>query len=48
MAQECFPKKIKHKKLVRKIERLIAKRAFYNAFDELREKQDVAEGPPLT
>ena len=34
MAQECFPEKRKDKKLVQKIERLIEKRAFYDAFDD--------------
>ena len=42
MAQECFPEKRKDKKLVQKIERLIEKRAFYDAFDELRGKEDFA------
>ena len=42
MAQECFPEKRKDKKLVHKIERLIEKRAFYDAFDELRGKEDFA------
>jgi outer membrane protein OmpA-like peptidoglycan-associated protein/tetratricopeptide (TPR) repeat protein len=42
MAQECFPEKRKDKKLVQKIERLIEKRAFYDAFDELREKEEFA------
>ena len=42
MAQECFPDKRKDKKLVQKIERLIEKRAFYDAFDELREKEEFA------
>ena len=42
MAQECFPDKRKDKKLVQKIERLIEKRAFYDAFDELRGKEDFA------
>ena len=41
MAQECFPEKRKDKKLVQKIERLIEKRAFYDAFDELRGKRGV-------
>jgi len=35
MAQECFPEKRKDKKLVQKIEKLIEKRAFYAAFDEM-------------
>ena len=42
MAQECFPEKRKDKKLVQRIERLIEKRAFYDAFDELREKEEFA------
>ena len=42
MAQECFPDKRKDKKLVQKIERLIEKRAFYDAFDELGGKEDFA------
>ena len=42
MAQECFPEKRKDKKLVQKIERLIEKRAFYDAFDELRGKEEFA------
>ena len=42
MAQECFPEKRKDRKLVQKIERLIEKRAFYDAFDELRGKEDFA------
>ena len=42
MAQECFPDKRKDKKLVQKIERLIEKRAFYDAFDELRGNEDFA------
>jgi len=42
MAQECFPERRKDKKLVQKIERLIEKRAFYDAFDELRGKEDFA------
>ncbi len=42
MAQECFPEKRKDKKLVQRIERLIEKRAFYDAFDELRGKEDFA------
>ncbi len=42
MAQECFPEKRKDKKLVQKIERLIEKRAFYDAFDELSGKEDFA------
>ena len=42
MAQECFPEKRKNKKLVQKIERLIEKRAFDDAFDELRGKEEFA------
>ena len=42
MAQECFPEKRKDKKLVRKVEKLIKKRSFYDAFDELRGKEDFA------
>ena len=41
-AQECFPEKRKDKKLLKKIEKQIAKRAYYAAFDELREKEDFA------
>lgn len=41
-AQECFPETRKDKKLVQKIERLIEKRAFYDAFDELRGKEKFA------
>ncbi|MDA8535588.1 OmpA family protein [Flavobacteriales bacterium] len=35
MAQECFPVKGKGKRLVKKIEKLIEKRAFYAALDEM-------------
>ena len=42
MAQECFSDKRKDKKLVQKIERLIEKRAFYDAFDELNGKEEFA------
>jgi len=42
MAQECFPEKGKNKRLVKKIERQIANRAFYAAFDELRIASDFA------
>ena len=40
--QECFPEKGKDKRLVKKIEKQIAKRAFYAAFDELRTANDFA------
>ena len=40
MAQECFPEIGKDKRLVKKIEKQIAKRAFYAAFDELRTAND--------
>jgi len=40
MAQECFPEKGKDKRLVKKIEKQIAKRAFYAAFDELPTAND--------
>ena len=42
MAQECFPEKGKNKRLVKKIERQIANRAFYAAFDVLRIASDFA------
>ena len=42
IAQECYPEKRKDKKLVQKIERLIEKRALYDAFDELIGKEDFA------
>ena len=41
-AQECFPENKKEKKLVKKIENLIEKRAYYDAFDKLRGKDDFA------
>jgi len=42
MAQECFPEKGRDKRLVKKIENQIAKRAFYAALDELRFVNDFA------
>ena len=41
-AQECFPENKKEKKLVKKIENLIEKKAYYDAFDKLRGKDDFA------
>ena len=40
--QECFPEKGKDKRLVKKIEKQIAKQAYYAAFDELRTANDFA------
>ena len=42
MAQECFPEKGKDKRLIKKIEKQIAKRAFYVALDELHTANDFA------
>ena len=39
-SQECFPENRKDKRLVKKIEKQIAKRAFYAALDELRITND--------
>jgi outer membrane protein OmpA-like peptidoglycan-associated protein/tetratricopeptide (TPR) repeat protein len=36
LAQECFPDKVKDKRLVKKIERLIYKRSYYDALDALQ------------
>ena len=41
-SQECFPENKKEKKLVKKIENLIEKKAYYDAFDKLRGKDDFA------
>jgi len=40
--QECFPEKSKGKRLVKKIVKLIEKKAYYAALDELRFKNDIA------
>ena len=40
--QECFPEKSKDKRLVKKIVKLIEKKAFYAAFDELHIASDFA------
>jgi len=40
--QECFPEKSKDKRLVKKIVKLIEKRAYYAALDELRVTNDIA------
>ena len=40
--QECFPDKSKDKRLVKKIVRLIEKRAYYAALDELRFNNNIA------
>jgi len=42
-SQECFPEKSKDKRLVKKIVKLIEKRAYYAALDELRVTNDIAE-----
>ncbi len=41
-AQECHPDDRKNKKLVKKIERLIQKRAYYDAFYSLRNRNEAA------
>ena len=41
--QECFPEKSKDKRLVKKIVKLIEKKAYYDALDELRSTNDIAE-----
>ena len=40
--QECFPEKSKDKRLVKKIVKLIEKKAYYAALDELRSTNDIA------
>lgn len=40
--QECFPEKSKDKRLVKKIIKLIEKKAYYAALDELRITNDIA------
>ncbi len=40
--QECFPEKSKDKRLVKKIVKLIEKKAYYDALDELRSTNDIA------
>jgi outer membrane protein OmpA-like peptidoglycan-associated protein len=40
--QECFPEKSKDKRLVKKIVKLIEKKAYYDALDELRSKNNIA------
>jgi outer membrane protein OmpA-like peptidoglycan-associated protein/tetratricopeptide (TPR) repeat protein len=41
-AQECYPEKNKQKRLVKKIERLIDKRAYYDAVDALQKASSAA------
>ena len=41
-AQECYPEKSKGKKAVKKIEKLIEKRAYYDAIDALQNKNEIA------
>ncbi len=40
--QECFPEKSNDKRLVKKIVKLIEKRAYYAALDELHFTNDIA------
>ena len=40
--QECFPEKSKDKRLVKKIIKLIEKKAYYTALDELRSTNNIA------
>ena len=40
--QECFPEKSKDKRLVKKIVKLIEKKAYYDALDELRSTNNIA------
>ena len=40
--QECFPEKSKDKRLVKKIIKLIEKKAYYTALDELRSSNNIA------
>ena len=40
--QECFPQKSKGKRLAKKIVKLIEKRAYYAALDELRSNNDIS------
>ena len=40
-AQECLPQKNKEKRLLSKIERLIKKRAYYDALDKLKGVRDL-------
>jgi len=40
--QECFPEKSKHKRLVKKIVKLIEKKAYYAGLDELRSTNNIA------
>ena len=41
-AQECFPEDNKDKRLVKKVERLIEKKSYYDASDRLRGVRDIA------
>ena len=41
-AQECYPEKSKDKKAVKKIEKLIKKRAYYDAIDALQNINEAA------